>query len=385
MGRRWMMLGCCLLLAACASAPPLPAVPPALLHDGDFAAPSHRPDPAEVFALDDAMRRYLVQDIGPRVRREGAKQALVTALRERGALRLDYDATMTRNAREAFQARSGNCLSLVIMTAAFAKAMDLSVTFQSAVLEETWSRSGNLYFASGHVNVTLAPRMTDFGNAYDAAHYMTIDFLPEDELRGLRTRPVDESTIIAMYMNNRAAESLVAGEVDDAYWWAREALRQRSDFLPAYNTLGVVYLQRSMPAAAESAFTHVLQHGPDNAQALANLASALKAQGRNAEAEAVQKRLARVEPVPPFRDFRLGLAAMRAGQVAAARDLFAKEVDRAPYYHEFQFWLGVAEFRLGHAEQARKHLELAMENSTTRSDRDLYAAKLDRLKATQLH
>ena len=43
----------------------------------------------------------------------------------------------------------------------------------------------------------------------------------------LRAMAVGEDTILAMYMNNRAAEALVRGRVDDAYWLAREAIRQR--------------------------------------------------------------------------------------------------------------------------------------------------------------
>lgn len=65
----------------------------------------------------------------------------------------------------------------------------------------------------------------------------------------------------------------------------------------------------------------------------------------------------------------------------AARELFAKEVDRDPYYHEFHFWLALADFRLGDLERAQKQMALALESSTTRGDRDLYAAKLAWLKA----
>jgi hypothetical protein len=59
--------------------------------------------------------------------------------------------------------------------------------------------------------------------------------------------------------------------------------------------------------------------------------------------------------------------------------LFAKEVDRAPYYHEFHFWLALSYLGLGEVDKGREQLALAMQNSTTRNDHDLYAAKLDRL------
>jgi hypothetical protein len=37
---------------------------------------------------------------------------------------------------------------------------------------------------------------------------------------------------------------------------------------------------------------------------------------------------------------------------------------------------------LGDTEQARRHMATAIEDSTTRADHDLYAAKLERLQAT---
>jgi tetratricopeptide (TPR) repeat protein len=114
---------------------------------------------------------------------------------------------------------------------------------------------------------------------------------------------------------------------------------------------------------------------------MANLAEALTRQGRFAEAVALQRRLAQIEPYPPYYYFNLGLAAMRRDDFRAARDLFAKEVSRADYQPEFHYWLGVASFRLGDFEQASKHLTLAREFSTNRGDRDLYAAKLAWVKA----
>ena len=75
---------------------------------------------------------------------QGREKALVQALYAKGELKLDYDTELTRNAAEAFAARSGNCLSLVIMTGAFANAMNLKVTYQQVATEDMWSRSGDM-------------------------------------------------------------------------------------------------------------------------------------------------------------------------------------------------------------------------------------------------
>jgi tetratricopeptide (TPR) repeat protein len=364
-------------LAGCASAPPPAVVAPVELYaDARFAPPAQRIDASGLFALSEPMQRYLKNDLQPLVHRFGRHEALVEALYRRGALRLDYDTAVTRDAAQAFDARAGNCLSLVIMTAAFAKAMDLSVTYNSASSDETWSRSGDLYLRSGHVNITLGRRLMDAGTHGDYGAF-TVDFLPAEEIRGLRSRSVREATIVAMYLNNRAAEALVDGRIDDAYWAARDALTHDPTFGSAANTLGVVYLRRGALADAERAFRHVLQHEPYNTRAMANLAQAVGRAGRLDEQQALLARLEKLEPHPPFHWYQLGRQAMERGDFRAARDLFAKEVGRAEYYHEFQYWLALAHFRLGEDVQARKHLALAAEYSPARgAQHRLYAAKL---------
>lgn len=372
--RTWIALLSSLLLCACASTPPAAPVDN-LFHDERFGKPTDRVDAKEIFALNDGMHEYLKGPISQQVRSRGAQRGLLDALYRRGELKLEYEASLTRNASQAFDARAGNCLSLVVMTAAFAKELGIPVEYHSAYTEEAWSRSGSFLFRSGHVNVTLGRRLIDINTSHDTS-VLTVDFLAGDNLRGLRTHVISEDIVVSMYMNNRAAEALVKGDLDNAYAWARESIRRSPGFTSAYNTLGLVYLHHGDAANAEQVFARALEREPANTGTMSNLASAMLRQGRSGEADALMQRVAQMNPYPPFHFFHLGLVAMQKEDFRAARDLFAKEVERAEYYHEFQFWLGLANYRLGDMAEARKHLTLAMESSNTRSDRDLYAAKL---------
>lgn len=366
------------MLAGCATPPALRDTE-ALFHDELFAAPTERVGDEEIFALSEAMRRYVRTDIAEKLRSRGPQGALLDALQGRGELKLEYDGSFTRNAAQTFAARSGNCLSLVVMTAALAKELNLKVRYQSAYLEETWSRAGNLLMRSGHVNVTLGPRLGDEHSRFGA--WLTVDFLPPQEIRGLRAIEIDERTIVAMFMNNRAVEAFVQGRIDDAYAWARESIRRDPAFASALNTLGIVYLRSGALHPAAQAFGRVLAMQPDNTQAMANLAEVLERQGRPGEAHALRQRLAQLETAPPFHYFNLGMAAMKRDDFRTARELFLKELERAEYTAEFQYWTGVASFRLGNHEAAARHFALAREYSTSRGERELYAAKLARLKA----
>jgi tetratricopeptide (TPR) repeat protein len=372
----------CAALAACAAAPPV-SLPP-VFNDSDFA-PASPIDAGQVFALSDAMRQYVQTQVRHTARNGNPRVALYEALYDKSRLKLEYDAAMTRNARETFETRSGNCLSLVIMTAALAHELGLQVRYQEVLGEASWSRSGDMYFVAGHVNLVLGQRLGESPNNYDAKGLMVIDFLPSGDVAGYRTREISEATVLAMYMNNRAAETMSQGQLDQAYWWARAALLQDPSFSGAYNTLGVIQFRHGDLAQARRTLAHALMRAPDNTLLLSNLAQVLEASGLPDEALPLRRRLLALQPQPPFHYFNLGKAAMQQNDYVKAIQLFSREIARDPYYHEFHFWLAQAYARLGQLALADRQLELAMDNSTTRREHGLYAAKLQRLRATTAH
>ncbi len=368
------------LLAACASAPPMPS-PEGLFHDAWVDAPSAPIDPDEALAVSAEMRRYIATRLVGHSRFDDPRRRLFDALYRKEELRLEYDAATTRTAAQAFMARTGNCLSLVLMTAAFAKELGLAVHYQVVQDDATWDRSGDIYLSVGHVNLVLGARPSQLGANVIERDAMTIDFLPSRNARAQRTREVQEHTIVAMYLNNRAVEELTRGRFSEAYAWAREAIRKDPELAGPYLTLGVVYRNLHHPELADIALRRLIEREPDNTLALSNHALVLRDLGRHVEADALTQRLARLDPHPPFSYFHQGMAALRERRLDAALALFTKEVDRAPNQHEFQFWLAITYLELHDPQRAAEHLSQAMAASTTRKDRELYSAKLDRLKA----
>jgi len=297
-------LGLLAMLSACSTAtvaPPAtaPELPPP---DPRFAAAAPPPTAAEVFALSSEMQHYLATALPGTAQERRRPAALVRALNTLGDLKLAYDASTTRTAAQAFEARAGNCLSLVIMTAALAKAQGISVTYNLVLGEVSYRREAGLLLTSGHVNLTLGRPLRDRGSSgFDASAWMTVDFLPGEDITGQRRQPIDEATVLAMFMNNRAAEAVAQGRLANAHALAREALRHAPGFATARNTLAVVYLRAGLPVDAEPLLRQVLARTPTQTDALANLASALQAQGRHAEARALVAQLAALEPDPPLR------------------------------------------------------------------------------------
>jgi Tfp pilus assembly protein PilF len=386
--KSWAIILCAALLSACAGQQAR-TPPPQVFHDQLFQPPSEPIDTSRVFALSPEMRSYLYREISP-ARDRDVRRQLFDALYRKDKLQLEYDSAITRTASQTFDARAGNCLSLAVMTAALARELNLVVQFQQVEVDESWSRSGNLYFASNHVNLSLGKQRNN-RNAYssgynvDLSDPLTVDFIPIPPKARQTAKPLEEHTVIAMYLNNRAAEQLAAGNIDDAYWSARKAAEVDPLFLNAYNTLGVIYQYGGHLEAAEQTLRYAQSQAPDNTIFLSNLAQTLESELKLDEAALVRARLVQLEPHPPFHFFNLGQEAMKLGDYARARKMFERELERVPDYHEFHFWLALANYQLGDLRAADKHMARALENSTTRGAHDLYAAKLDRIRAYEAH
>lgn len=370
------------LVGACGTAPPKPPTHADLWRDASFQ-PTVLPPVAAITAANEDMRRYLAIDIAEQLRRKGRLLGFVAALEENTQLRLEYEATQTRTAAEAFVARRGNCLSLTLMTVALARELGLEVSYRKVYVDQPWERLNGLLLRSGHVNIVLEPnRMTGTG-AGSRNQGIIIDFLPHADIARQRAVEIDEQTVLSMFMNNRATESLALGDIDAAYAWARQAIITAPRYLDAYNTLGVIYLRRQLMDAAEIAFEAILKQEDENVAAMANLVDLLERKGNPAEAMKWRLRLQRIEERPPFYHFDQGIAALQARDFGNARDYFNKELARNSHYHGALFGLAAANLGLGDFGEAERNLRQAMDSSPAGRERDLYAAKLTWLKTAR--
>jgi Flp pilus assembly protein TadD len=366
-------------LAGCASvSSTAPIADTGLLRDTEFQP---RPEPArDIFALTPAMREFLQGEVKRSTQSWGKVEGLINALYAGGKLILEYESSRTRDAAEAFEDRAGNCLSLAIMTAAFAREMRLDVRYHEVLSDTLWMQDRDFVIAAHHVNLTLGRRDLDKKVIGGHNSELIIDFLPRQQLLGQRARPVTEARIVAMYHNNRAAELIVDHDWRGAYWQARDAVLADPSYAAPYNALGVIYQRRGALTEAETAFRRSLALEPANPIALANVAAMLQQQGRASEAAAFTAELKRVQPEPPFHHFRLAKAALARGEYSQARDAFHEALRRNGQYAEIHLGLAAAYLGLGDSKRAKAELEQALEKGATAQDQQRYTAKRDWLK-----
>jgi hypothetical protein len=369
---------CVLLSCLSACATHTPNMRAAVFQDELFLPKSPVISASELFAISPEMRRYLDGELATRLQKQNPANALHSALYQELELKLKYDADRTFTAQEAFAARAGNCLSLVIMTGALARGLGLDVYFHAIDVEENWLQKGSLIFSSGHVNVTIGRNPPLVRMASDKGRFLTIDFAPVEN--GRRAIQLTEQSVVALYMNNRAAENLALGKHRDAYWWAKAAITSDASLLPAYNTLAVIYRNSGHTELAASTLKTLLLRDPNNIPALSNLAIVLAKLDQTVELASINARLKKLRTHEPYYFFRQGKLAMQAGNFQLARDLFLREIKRQPDNHQFYFQLALAYAGLGDARQTAASLAKALEYSTTLAEQGIYSAKLSKLR-----
>lgn len=369
-----------LILSSCASTPIVKQHDASLFHDEYFIANDKIFDPKSVFDLSPEMYAYIRNNILTKRHDNSSTKALLYALYDKDKLKLEYDSSYTRTAIEAFNAKSGNCISLVIMTAAFAKNMNLSVQYQSVFTPENISRDGTSLYYSDHVNLVLGTIDVDVSMVSPNNPKIIVDFLTPGNSTGQRSATISEQTVLAMYMNNRSAEQLRAKSIDDAYWWAKHAIEYEPTFIASYNTLGVIYERNGNLAEAKQAFQYVINIEPSNIASLSNLARIENKLGNTEASAQLNQHIKQIKPTPPYFYFDLGMAAMKAQNYAVARDYFITEISTAAYNPEFHYWLAGAYIGLKDRDNAKKHLLIAIKNATTIDNRKMYEEKLNSMQ-----
>ena len=369
------------LLGGCASQKPVADVDlTAYFHDASFNSPPSLPSPDELFALPDAAIAELRREL---LHSKNSGQLSNQMLHEwlahyinatNGGFR--YADNVTRTASETFNDREGNCLSLVVLTAALAEAVDVKVDFQDIGIPPIWDRQGGFYLVNGHINLKLLPQ--EKRNVFNiSTPAIQIDFLPERAMQGYSKKRVNKSTVISMFYNNLAAEALIAGNYDRAYGLLKLALVEQSHFLPALNTLAVLYRYKGMDEEAEALYRYALTVNPDDMNALYNYAIILAEQDRIDEWAEVHKVLELARIRNPYYYYGMAQQAYLEREYQDALSWYKRAIDKADYRHEFYFGLSRTYWVIGDERLAEKNLKKALSLTKDSKNKQRYQAKLN--------
>jgi tetratricopeptide (TPR) repeat protein len=122
----------------------------------------------------------------------------------------------------------------------------------------------------------------------------------------------------------------MAGDLDAAIRWCREALRRDSSFIPALKELASAATTKGELIEAAQALEKAVALRPEDANAFADLGSVYLRQGRLDDAQRILTRALALDPTMPLANNMMGLAALRKGMPDTAETHFREAVRMQP-------------------------------------------------------
>jgi Flp pilus assembly protein TadD len=352
---RWLALALALLVQGCAFAPSADA--PLPWRDAAFGAVAPAVDAAELFRIDDDLRARLATlrtETGVSRQRVDRMVALVFGADRRG---FTYAAGDSTAAAETWLRRSGDCISLAVLTYAAARELGLQPQLQEVQVPTRYERRGPLDFVNRHINVRIRVTSHTPADPVLRTTSVTVDFEPEsaDALPG---RPLTEREVLARFYNNLGVQFMARGEQGAAYGHLKAAVRADPFFPASYSNLAVIYRAAGWPADAEAWLLRAAALSDQPELPLRALHQLLLEQGRTADAARYAALLQARRESDPYHWIALGQQHLAAGEGRRAVAALERAQVLASGFAEVHRSLAIAYWQAGRPEDARRQLAL---------------------------
>jgi Flp pilus assembly protein TadD len=300
---------------------------------------------------------------------------LHTAIKSPGLLNMQYDPLAEGSAIESFHRGSVNCLSYAHLFVATAREAGLKANYQWVDVRPHWTRMGERVAVRLHVNVVVK---LPSGGEYMA----DVDPLEARDITG--THLLSDDDAAALYHSNIAMSALAEDQLAPAWGHAVRAVQLSPEMAHLWVNLGAVYRKAAQHLEAEQSYFYALQLEPDNRSAMNNLAVLYKLQGREAQQQHWQQRIARYQDSNPYFHAWQGDGAGEREDWPLALEHYRRAVALDPHDSRLLYSLGLVYFKLAQFDAASSLISEAIEHATLRRQIDSYQTQLDVVKREQI-
>lgn len=283
----------------------------------------------------------------------------------------------TLSASEALASKTGNCMSLAVLTTALAQAAGIDIGYRLMEDLPVFEYQGSTVIKGVHLSTILyqadwTPPANDV--LFVRRPGLQVDYFPSN--RTTMVANSDARDYMAMYYQNIAVELVAQNNLPEAFWYAVEALSYNPFHAPAINTLAVINRRHGQVAEAEAIYRFGIENVRDNLSLMRNYHALLVSTGKTDAARELAARLERVDDSSPFHWLALAHEAELDNDFAAAIRYYDRVIEQAPYMHEVHLSLALANYRLGDLTAAERALEKAIGAVSETETKSLYQRKL---------
>lgn len=331
-----------------------------LLRDDLFSRPvsSQNVNEDSLYQLPEQVKNYLDENIAPLATRLDKFIALRDWVYQEVA-DFEYDTGTTVSIKELGTAKKINCFSFSILFVAAARYVNVPAEIHLIETPPSWDADSQRWIYLQHISVitklrgfftkkrleTVIGASLEEGYADQEPLWWNLRFIT-DINRDIYAIPehsqeLTDKQVLARFYNNKAVESIIAGDLNLAYHLNKQALLVDNRSAEAWNNLGVIYSTANILQEAQLAYANSISLNPNTLSAYNNLYS-------------IYTRLGEVD---------------KAVEIEEQIDFHRQ---KNPYYH---YELGKEEFAAGHYEQAIEHYQTAVRQKSDEPDFYLALAK----------
>ncbi|ESP91453.1 tetratricopeptide repeat protein [Pseudoalteromonas luteoviolacea] len=289
--------------------------------------------------------------------------------------RFTFDgATLT--ARESLEKNEGNCISLAILTQAYASLAKIETTFREVGTVPVFRKNNNTILISNHFRTKLlAPSSSNAANQFEIIRAGTVvDYFPAQDSFFIDTASYDD--LVAKYYANKAVDSLLDKNFNNSYSFLISALNYSPNDAELINVAAVLHRRRGLQNDALEIFKFADKHHLTSQNLISNYLSLAKTQEDTQLVNHLENLLDNSVSTP-FDKIQLAQRSIRKGSYNKAIRELKEIIVETPYIPEPYFELARIYYTKGDIENTERLLALAIEKSSDPQKRSLFQAKRD--------
>jgi len=257
--------------------------------------PSHPDNTDNILAIPHSIRQEVITRFSSKSK-AGAAKTLATWLVSKNGHNMVYNVHANLKPLDAFEQKTGNCLSFTILLVSLARELDIELKFNEVDIPNAWNMDDQIgVVLYRHVNAVFKTH----------SQHRVFDLAMENYNFGYPQRIITSDQALAQLHSNRSVDALTSGELDKAHHLIQLAISLSPENADLWVNLGAVQKKRGQRARAEQSYLHALSLRPAHALVASNLERFYLEQSEFTKASKYRKSARKARLKNPYYHFEL--------------------------------------------------------------------------------
>ncbi|MEQ3512239.1 hypothetical protein ABMY35_02545 [Pseudoalteromonas sp. BZB3] len=339
------------------------------------------PSEQEIFSLPETEQTKFLEKYNQLILKGVRADTAISKYLESSIDGFTYDGE-TLTATVAFSKQAGNCVSLAVLTQAYANIAGIETSFREVSTYPIFKKEKDLMLVSSHFNTKLfAPKEEpEDENWIEIIRAGTVvDYFPQQNT--FYVGNAKYSSLVAKFYANLATEALIKEDFDLSYSFTSEAFKFTPHNPELINLLAILHRRAGDTDTAKKLFEFALEHELLSSNLIASYRYLATQLGDAELEERLETELERVAKTP-FDYLQVAIKATNKKQFSKAKRILNSIIEHYPYLPEPHFELAKVHYLQGHHDLAKVALEEAIKMSDSQEKTGMYEAKLKSLELT---